>query len=105
MDVIWGPKAKHSYFDELDRIHEFNTVKEVKEFINLVENVILNIRTGVLEGKVSRATEINSLVISKQTTLFFGLDKNNSRLELLLFWRNKEDPKKLVKLLKGFQTE
>ena len=37
MDVIWGPKAKHSYFDELDRIHKFNTVKEVKEFINLVE--------------------------------------------------------------------
>ena len=63
------------------------------------------IKVSVLEGKVSRATEINSLVISKQTTLFFGLDKNNSRLELLLFWRNKEAPKKLVKLLKGFQTE
>jgi len=49
MDVIWGAKAKHSYFDELDR--------------------------------------------------------NNSRLELLLFWRNKENPIKLLKFLKEFQSE
>ena len=104
MDVIWGIKAKHSYFDELERIHTFHIVKEVEKFIHLVERVILNLRSGVLKGIVSSTLDINSLVISKQTTLFFALDKSNSRLELLLFWRNKEDPKKLVKLLKGFQT-
>ena len=45
MDVIWGIKAKHSYFDELERIHTFHTVKEVEKFIHLVERVILNLRT------------------------------------------------------------
>jgi len=40
-----------------------------------------------------------------QTTLFFDIDRNNSRLELLLFWRNKENPIKLLKFLKGFQSE
>jgi hypothetical protein len=47
MDVIWGAKAKHSYFDELDRINKFHTVREVEKFINLVEEVILNLSTGV----------------------------------------------------------
>lgn len=105
MDVIWGAKTKHSYIDELDRINKCHTVREVEKFINLVEEVILNLSTGVLEGKVSRGTKINPLVISRQTTLFFDIDRNNSRLELLLFWRNKENPIKLLKFLKGFQSE
>ncbi len=33
MDVIWGAKAKHSYFDELDRINKFHTVREVEKFL------------------------------------------------------------------------
>ena len=44
MDVIWGAKAKHSYFDELDRINKFHTVREVEKFINLVEEVIFEFK-------------------------------------------------------------
>ena len=100
MEIIWGEKAKHSYFKELERINIYHSNKEVENFINLVDEVIYNIKTGVLEGKVSKKTKINSFVISKQTTLYFDINKEKSRVELLLFWKNKQDPKKLVKFLK-----
>ena len=60
MDVIWGAKAKHSYIDELDRINKCHTVKEVEKFINLVEEVILNLSTGVLEEKYP---EVQKLIL------------------------------------------
>jgi hypothetical protein len=86
LKVIWGEIAKESYFNELERINIYHTNREVKNFINLVDELIFNLRTKVLLGKVSKKTKINSFVISKQTTLFFDLDKENSRIELLLFW-------------------
>lgn len=99
MEVIWGEKAKHSYFKEIDRIAAYHSKKEVGNFINLVDDIIFNLKTNVLVGKVSQKTNINSFVISKQTTLFFDINKEKSRLEILLFWRNKEDPKKLINFL------
>ena len=93
MTVIWGEKAKYSYFKELDRINKFHNAKEVEKFINLVDEVIFDLRTGLIQVKPSQKTKISSFVISKQTTVFFDIDKKNSRIELLLFWRNKEDPK------------
>ena len=102
LEVIWGEKAKYSYFDELERIDKFHSPKEIGDFINLVDEIIVDLKTEVLQVKPSEKTGIHSFVISKQTTLFFDIDKKNSRIELLLFWRNKEDPKKLVKLLREF---
>ncbi|WP_240915481.1 hypothetical protein [Polaribacter sp. 20A6] len=100
MEIIWGEKAKQSYFDELDRIYKLHSSKEVENFIILVDKIIYNLSTNLLQGKISKSTKINSFVISKQTTLYFDINKEKSRIELLLFWRNKEDPKKLSKLLK-----
>ena len=100
METIWGEKAKQSYFNELDRIHKLHSSKEVENFIILVDKIIYNLSTHLLQGKISKSTKINSFVISKQTTLYFDINTEKSRIELLLFWRNKEDPKKLSKLLK-----
>lgn len=103
MEVLWGKKAEISYFKELERTDIYHSQKEVENFINLVDQIIFNLKTAVLEGKVSRKTKFNSFVISKQTTLYFDINKEKSRLELLLFWQNKDDPNKLVRFLKELE--
>ena len=103
MEVVWGKKAEISYFKELERIDIYHSQKEVKNFKKLVDEVIYNLKTSVLEGKTSKKTKFNSFVMSKQTTLYFDINEDKSRLELLLFWQNKDDPNKLVKFLKEFE--
>tara|TARA_R110002096_G_scaffold186270_1_gene365221 strand:+ start:1175 stop:1495 length:321 start_codon:yes stop_codon:yes gene_type:complete len=103
MEVVWGKKAENSYFKELERINNYHSQKEVENFKKLVDPIIYNLKTSVLEGKVSQKTKFNSFVISKQTTLYFDVNKEKSRLELLLFWQNKEDPSKLIEFLKEFE--
>lgn len=78
MEVIQGEKAKHSYFKEIERIESFHSKKEIENFINLVDKIIYNLKLNVLEGKVSKSTNINSFVISKQTTLYFDINKEKS---------------------------
>jgi len=101
MNVIWGKKAKYSYFDELDFILKKWNQKEVDKFILLVNEFIKTLEEGVLEGKVSSKTDMRSFTISKQTTVFFDINEQTETIELLLFWNNTKDPKTLKRLLKS----
>lgn len=100
MNVIWGKKAKYSYFDELDFILKKWNQQEVDKFIILVNEFIKTLEEGVLKGKVSSRTDMRSYVISEQTTVFFDINEQTKTIELLLFWNNAKNPKTLKKLLK-----
>ncbi len=103
MTVIWSTYAKHSFSDELDFIFLKWNLKEVKKFIELVETIIHELSSGTLQGKVSKKTQIRSIVISKQTTLFFDVNTSEHTIQLLLFWNNQKDPKKLRFMLTNLQ--
>lgn len=97
MKVIWGEKAKQSYAEELEFIFKKWNTKEVEKFMLLVNDYLEKLKSGIIEGKNSHKTGIKSLVISKQTTLFFDVNKTENSIELLLFWNNKRNPKLLKK--------
>ena len=101
MDVIWGRNAKLTYLDELDFISKKWNNKEVENFINLVSDFTKSLESGVIQGKISYKTDIKSFVISKQTTVFFDINETKNRIEILLFWNNKKNPKKLKDLLRN----
>ncbi len=101
MDIIWGKKAKVSYTEELEFILVKWNLKEVKKFTLLVNSKLEVLKTGKLEGRISKRSQIRSVVVSKQTTLFFDINKKENRIELLLFWNNKRDPKELKKVLQN----
>ncbi|WP_298509510.1 hypothetical protein [uncultured Kordia sp.] len=97
--VSWTPYAKHSYFDELDFIKSKWTSKEVNAFVALVNEFIENLSCGIIEGKKYSTNNIHSLVISKQTTLFYRIYPNQNSIALLLFWNNQKNPEVLKKAL------
>ena len=71
LSVTWTSYAKASYYQEIDFINQKWTTKEVENFIFLVEGLIERLSSGIEEGKVYPNTPVFSVVISKQTTIFF----------------------------------
>mgnify|MGYP006159640547 CR=1 FL=1 len=61
---------------------------------------IKKLESGILQGRVLSKTTIRSFVISRQTTEYFDLFENTQTIELLLFWNNKDNPKKLKNIFK-----
>ena len=99
--VLWTTFAKITYYEEIDFIDKKWTIKEVQDFIFLVDNFIERLSLGIEEGKVYPNNHIYSVVISKQTTVFFKKYPKDNTITLLLFWNNQKDPKTLKKLLEN----
>lgn len=99
MKVVWTDLADLSYDDELDFIYRKWTFKEVNDFMDLVDEFIKQLESGILSGKVSPKTNMRSFVISKQTTVYFDYYEDRDLIELLLFWNNQKDPLKLKEFL------
>ncbi|MDO1501886.1 hypothetical protein Q2T40_17265 [Winogradskyella maritima] len=102
MTVIWTPTAEITFAEELAIISNQWTIIELTNFIDLVDDFVRKLESGVIEGKISAKTNIYSFVISKQTTLYFDVHTDTKIIQLLLFWNNKRDPKTLKKLIDRF---
>ena len=101
ISVTWTAYAKISYYEEIDFIDKKWTIKEVQDFIFLVEDFIERLSSGIEEGRVYPNNHIYSVVISKQTTVFFKKYPKDNTIVLLLFWNNQKDPETLKKLSKN----
>ncbi|MDQ5929743.1 MAG: hypothetical protein QG594_1524 [Bacteroidota bacterium] len=99
-EIFWTDLANLTYEKELDFIFKKWNRKEVMNFMDLVDDFVKKIESGFILGKISKRKNIRSFVISKQTTIFFQVHEDKMEIELLLFWNNKMNPKKLPKYFK-----
>lgn len=97
--IYWSVLSKESFNDEVDFIFLKWNSEEVFRFIKLVESTVerLSIRPEI--GIYRKEKGIYSFVISKQTTLFYRINKIQNQVELILFWNNSKNPVDLIKLL------
>ena len=102
MKIVWNESAELSFSDEIEFIGKKQTDSEVVNFIDLVDAFVKKLEIGIIEGKISKSTNIRSFVISKQTTLFFEIIKERNTVILLLFWNNKRNPKELKNRIEKF---
>jgi hypothetical protein len=102
MKIVWTESAELSFSDEIEFIGKKWTGSEVVNFIDLVDTFVKKLEIGIIEGKISKSTNIRSFVISKQTTLFFEIIKERNTVILLLFWNNKRNPKELKNRIEKF---
>ncbi|WP_299212973.1 hypothetical protein [uncultured Dokdonia sp.] len=100
-DILWTELADLSYQQELDFINVKFNIDEVIKFMDLVSAFINKLESGIVEGRISKTTNMRSFVISKQTTLFFDIYEDRMVIELLLFWNNQKDPENLKGILKN----
>lgn len=98
--IIWQPTALNTYVEEVDFIFLKCNFKEVQKFQNLVienlERLSKNPEIGIFNNKF----RTYSLVLSKQTTLYYNFNSNTKIIDLYAFWNNLKNPDDLSKLLK-----
>jgi len=98
-EIEWKPIATYTYFEEIDFILlKWNEV-EVQKFEDLVYNFLAALSKTPKLGIYNSKNDCYSLVISKQTTLYYKIIEDKSQIDLILFWNNKQNPIQLKKLL------
>lgn len=97
--IEWQPTAEDTYAQEVDFIFLKWNFKEVQKFHDLVienlERLSKNPEIGIFDNKF----KAYSLVISKQTTLYYDINSSSKIIELITFWNNSKNPDDLIKLL------
>ena len=98
--IEWKAVAMYSYFNEINFIlSKWNEI-EVQKFEDLVYNFLATLSKTPEIGIYNSEHNCYSLVISKQTTLYYKMIEDKSQIDLILFWNNTQNPKGLIKLLK-----
>lgn len=95
----WQPISELTYYAEIDFILFKLNVKEAQKFKDLVDENLLRLSNNPLIGIYNIELKIYSILISKQTTLYYGFDKNTKIIDLYVFWNNSKNPVDLIKLL------
>lgn len=98
--IIWSTLAEITFADEIEFIFEKWNQVEVDKFDDLVRENLNRISKNPLIGNQKLNVNVYSLVISKQTTLYYSFSDKEKTINLILFWNNKQNPKLLNKFLK-----
>jgi len=95
MQIKWTDKAEESFAAIIDYLSENWSQKEVNDFIEKTDKVIDNISQNPSMYAVSiKRKNVRRALIGKLTSLLYTV-KHKTIIELLLFWDNRRNPKKL----------
>lgn len=95
----WQPISEITYYAEIDFILLKWNVKEAQKFKDLVDENLLRLSNNPLIGIYKSELKMYSILISKQTTLYYDFDENAKIIDLHVFWNNSKNPVDLIKLL------
>jgi hypothetical protein len=74
-------------------------MKEAQKIAALVDENLLRLSHNPSIGIYKNDLKIYSILISKQTTLYYDFDENAKIIDLYVFWNNSKNPADLIKLL------
>ena len=97
MKVNWTPTARKTYFNVLDHLGKTWTEREIQNFINEVDNLLDQIKQnpGMFEESIKKKN-VRKDFVTKHNTLYYRVKPRKKELQLLLFWDNRQNPRKLV---------
>ena len=87
--INWVPLAVDTYLEEINFIYLKWNQKEVDDFVILVDENLKRLSINPLIGQIHK--NVNKIVISKQTSLFYRIIEKDKKVELVYFWNNKKD--------------
>ncbi len=90
--LIWAETASIEYDKNIDYLLREWSETEALSFINDIEAILYNLKTGIVEYPLTSEGDVRKCVVCKQITLFYRINKED-RIELLSFWNNYQDDK------------
>ncbi|MBN2817623.1 MAG: type II toxin-antitoxin system RelE/ParE family toxin [Bacteroidales bacterium] len=92
--ISWTDLALADYHKNIDYLLKEWSEKVALTFIDDVDAVLVELKRGKVEFKESNYKNIRECVVCKQITLYYR-HINKDKIELLRFWNNYQDDKKL----------
>lgn len=92
--IKWSQTAQDDYWDNIEFLLYRWTEKEATHFIEEVERVLSVLKQGEVTFKSTGYKNTYQIVIVKQITLYYHLNRNKD-IELLRFFNNYQNPDKL----------
>lgn len=97
--IIWQPTALNTYVEEVEFVFLKWNFKEVQKFQDLVIENLERLSKNPEIVIFNNEFKVYSLVLSKQTTLYYNFNSNTKIIDLYAFWNNLKNPDDLTKLL------
>ena len=88
----WKTLATETYFDEMNFILSKWNEFEVQKFVDLVYDYLETLSKKPTIGIYKADNNCYSIVISKQTTLYYKIIEDKMQIDLILFWNNSQNP-------------
>ena len=95
----WDIVAINTYIEETEFILLKWNEKEVQKFVALVEESLERLSKNPEIGTFNTKFDLYTLIISKQTTLYYNFNSSSKIISLYVFWNNSKNPNDLTKLL------
>lgn len=93
MEVIWSAKARITYFMVLDYLEKNWNKREIVAFSQKTTAIIRAIQKNPeIFASSSKHKNIRRAIIDKNNSLFYQVDKNHSKIFLLTFFDNRQNP-------------
>ena len=93
INIIWTDLAIDDFSENIYYLEREWTKKEIVRFYKKVDEVLNKLSNGNIKFKPTAYRNVFQVVVMKQITLFYELDKSN--IVLLRFWNNYQDLSKL----------
>lgn len=100
MRVIFTKVAISSYEGILEFLSEVWTEKEIGVFINDVEDIVNQLRDGKYTMFLKSNHKTRSALIGKKHVRMFFRKENEIQIKVLLFFDMRQNPEKIIELLK-----
>jgi len=94
--IIWSPEAIDTYISIIEYLEKEWTEREVRNFMLRVHEKLGILSQQPLIGRLSSKKRNNyRTLINKHTTLVYHYKPIKKEIELVSFWNNAQDPRKL----------
>jgi plasmid stabilization system protein ParE len=93
LNIIWTDLAIEDVSDNIEYLENEWSENEVIRFNLKIHQVLNQISKGTIECNPTEYDDVFKIVIIKQITLFYKIDKSN--IILLRFWNTYQHPNKL----------
>lgn len=94
LNIFWTKRAEKTFDKVIAYLLRDWSEKEVQNFVGKTNKVIGQISEKPRMFPSSKKVNIHSALITKQNNLLYKIN-GNGQIDLLFFWDNRQNPKKL----------
>ncbi len=100
MEVVWSRLALITYKEIFENLQFRWTVREMRIFRDLTQNLVDKIKTQQIACPViNERLEIRKAVVHKNVSFYYRIDLSAKKIYIITFFNNRMNPETLIKFL------